>query len=289
MMNKSKRIKFLSLVLAASGFVLASGDSAEVSAQRDPFSKTNAPAPRTSGSAPRPSNSSGIAVPKPEKPKPAAPAPVGIPAIEDRIAYYKRLRETAAAQNQPIPKVTSVLTLGEMSVVGIFRTPRGYAAMVEAKPIKLSYTIYPGEKFFDGQLVAIEENRLVFRRVTKWTNGKFVASEENKSLRQYTVEQEVQGTAPVETTAKTTETPANPAVSPDEKAKTTSVISTAVIASPLEEMNNQPVEKPKEAVKTKTAGKGKKTKTGASKAKSGSSSSANAEKKTVKVAQNQDQ
>jgi hypothetical protein len=50
-----------------------------------------------------------------------------------------------------------------MSVTGIFKTPRGYAAMVEAAPIKLSYTIYPGEKFFDGQLVAVEENRLVFR------------------------------------------------------------------------------------------------------------------------------
>ncbi len=46
--------------------------------------------------------------------------------------------------------------------------------MVEATPIKLSYTIYPGEKFFDGQLVAVEENRLVFRTVTKIGNGKFV-------------------------------------------------------------------------------------------------------------------
>ena len=36
--------------------------------------------------------------------------------------------------------------------------------MIEATPIKLSYVIYPGELFYDGQLVAIEENRLVFRR-----------------------------------------------------------------------------------------------------------------------------
>ena len=39
--------------------------------------------------------------------------------------------------------------------------------MVHATPINLSYTIYPGEKFFDGQLVAIEENRLTFRKVIK--------------------------------------------------------------------------------------------------------------------------
>ena len=57
--------------------------------------------------------------------------------------------------------------------------------MVEATPIKLSYTIYPGEKFFDGQLVAVEENRLIFRKVTKTSEGKFVASVENKPLRQF--------------------------------------------------------------------------------------------------------
>ena len=95
---------------------------------------------------------------------PASPVNFGPPAIEARIEYYKRLRETAAANGSPLPKVTSVLTLNEMAVTGIFKTPRGYAAMVEATPIKLSYTIYPGEKFFDGQLVAVEENRLVFRR-----------------------------------------------------------------------------------------------------------------------------
>ena len=99
-----------------------------------------------------------------------------MPTIEQRIEFFKRLRETAAMNNQPLPKVTSVLTLNEMAVTGIFKTPRGYAAMVEAVPIKLTYTIYPGEKFFDGQLVAVEENRLVFRKVTKMGQNKFVAS-----------------------------------------------------------------------------------------------------------------
>jgi hypothetical protein len=69
-------------------------------------------------------------------------------------------------------------------VTGIFRTPRGYAAMVEATPIKLSYVIYPGESFFNGQLVAIEEDRLVFRRETRWTDGRVEKAVENKPLRQ---------------------------------------------------------------------------------------------------------
>jgi hypothetical protein len=90
----------------------------------------------------------------------------------------------AMNMQQPAPKPTTALLLGEMQVIGIFRTPRGYAAMVEATPIKLSYTIYPGEKFYDGQLVAIEEDRLVFRRETRWTDGHLVRAVETKPLRQ---------------------------------------------------------------------------------------------------------
>lgn len=276
MINKTK---FLSLSLAAAGFLMLSGDLTEVSAQRDPFAKTAAPAPKTPGTKSVSTNPKNV---KPgEKPKPAAPMPVGAPAIQDRIAYYKKLREAAALQNQPIPKVTSVLTLDEMSVVGIFRTPRGFGAMVEAKPIKLSYTIYPGEKFFDAQLVAIEENRLVFRKVTKWSDGKLVASEENKTLRQYSVEQEVQGTAPVEPTASKTETAVN-TTPPSTESKDPKTAPPLIISSPLEELNKQPAAKTKESAKDKPADKNKKGKASASKDRK-------PVRKTVKVAENKDQ
>lgn len=83
--------------------------------------------------------------------------------------------------------------------------------MVEATPIKLSYTIYPGEKFFDGQLVAVEENRLVFRKVTKTAPNKFVASVENKPLQQYSMKSQVEGTAPVRgSSERPVQTAANP-------------------------------------------------------------------------------
>lgn len=282
MRNKSRKLKFLSLPLVALGLLLVGGESARVSAQRDPFSKPSVAAPRSPSA---PQTSSPTASAPAAKPKPAAPAPLPAPPIQDRIAYYKRLREAAAMNNQPLPKVTSVLTLDEMSVTGIFHTPRGYAAMVEAKPIKLSYTIYPGEKFFDGQLVAIEENRLVFRRVTKWSNGKLFAAEENKALREYTVDQQVQGTAPVEPSGKT-ESAANTAPDglTDDKAKPASSL---IISSPLEEMNRQPVES-KESAKSKSDKKGRAS---GSKKASPTKTSANrkAEKKSVKVAANSDQ
>jgi hypothetical protein len=89
----------------------------------------------------------------------------------------------AASAHIPPPKPTTALLLNEMQVTGIFRTPRGWAAMVEATPIKLSYVVYPGEMFFDGQLVAIEENRLVFRRDIVWADGRREKSVEIKPLR----------------------------------------------------------------------------------------------------------
>ncbi|HWT02676.1 MAG TPA: hypothetical protein VN256_20685 [Pyrinomonadaceae bacterium] len=111
-------------------------------------------------------------------------APVAPPSIQARIEAYKAQKLAAMNRQMPAPKPTTALLLNEMQVTGIFRTPRGYAAMIEATPIKLSYVIYPGETFFNGQLVAIEEDRLVFRRETRWTDGRVEKAVENKPLRQ---------------------------------------------------------------------------------------------------------
>lgn len=114
----------------------------------------------------------------------AVAAPLTPPSIQERIDRYKAQKALAMSTQQPAPKPTTALLLGEMQVIGIFRTPRGYAAMVEATPIKLSYVIYPGETFFDGQLVAIEEDRLVFRHETRWSDGRREMKVETKPLRQ---------------------------------------------------------------------------------------------------------
>src|SRR4030095_11199759 len=99
--------------------------------QRDPFSKYKPPVRR-----------------KVEK-KVATPVPA--PPIQARIDNYKAQKQAAMSRQQAAPKPTTALLLSEMQVKGIFRTPRGYAAMVQATPIKLSYVIYPGATFFDGQ------------------------------------------------------------------------------------------------------------------------------------------
>jgi len=131
-------------------------------AQRDPFSKFKPQLKR-----------------KVEK-KVAMPVPV--PDIKARIDKYKAQKLAAMNLQQAAPKPTTALLLSEVQVKGIFRTPRGYAAMVEATPIKLSYVVYPGEQFYDGMLVAIEESRLVFRKQTKWTDGRTVVAVETRPL-----------------------------------------------------------------------------------------------------------
>ena len=109
-----------------------------------------------------------------------------IPTIQERIAHYKAQKSAAMNARMPAPKPTTAVLLSEIQVIGISRSPRGYAAIIEATPIKLSYVIYPGEPFYDGQLVAIEDNRLVFRRETVFTDGRRERAVEYKGLRQPT-------------------------------------------------------------------------------------------------------
>lgn len=237
MIYKSKIVNLLSFLIAFTVILIGSGNFEKAFAQ-DPFRKRQAakPAPKPN---PNPSTAGTTTSSKPKekppvapKPTPAVPTVVKAPSIEERIAYYKMLRERAAMNGEPLPKVTTVLLLEEMAVTGIFRTSKGYSAMVEAKPIKLSYAIYPGEKFFDGQLVAIEENRLVFRKVTKMSNNKYLVGEENLALRQYTVQEELQGTAPAEAPKGEQAANSQPVSQPEEK-KTVAPI---MIVSPLDEM-----------------------------------------------------
>ena len=122
---------------------------------------------------------------KPADPKAKKNVPVLVapPSVKARIETYKEQRARAMESQQPVPKPTTALLLGETQITGIFRTPRGYAAMVLATPIKLSYVVYPGERFYDAQLVAIEEGRLVFRREQRWSDGRRETLVETKPLR----------------------------------------------------------------------------------------------------------
>ena len=121
---------------------------------------------------------------EPPKGGPKLAGEASIPSIQERINLYKAQKQAAMSARMPAPKPTTALLLSEIEVIGISRTPRGYAAIVQATPIKLSYVIYPGEPFYDGQLVAIEEKTLVFRHETVLTDGRRTKNVQVKPLRQ---------------------------------------------------------------------------------------------------------
>jgi hypothetical protein len=174
--TKTSRVRFMAALIGAvmiifSGFLVTAvaqesqtvkPTSKPVTGGRDPFRKYEPPRPsvkRIAGQA-------------------------AIPSIQDRINSYKAQKAAAINARMPAPKPTTALLLSEIQVIGISRSPRGYAAIIEATPIKLSYVIYPGERFYDGQLVAIEDNRLVFRREIVFTDGRRERTVEYKPLRQ---------------------------------------------------------------------------------------------------------
>jgi hypothetical protein len=172
--------------------VLAKPETTEKSAGRDPFKKYEVTRKLTKGTA--------------SKLEP--------PSIQVRIDRYRAQKLVAANAHVSPPKPTTALLLNEVQVTGIFRTPRGWSAMVEATPFnpKLSYVIYPGESFFDGQLVAIEEGRLVFRRDIMWNDGRREKSVDVKPLRQPSPVEAMTAakTAPASAPATETEKPAAP-------------------------------------------------------------------------------
>ncbi len=174
-MNHSKIMPRLALavVMAIAGF--SSANLTNVHAQENEPSKR--PAKRTGGRDPF----SKYVPPRPPVKKSGLVLP---PSIQERIEQYKAQKQAAMRNLVPAPKPTTAFLLNELQVLGVSRSPRGYAAIVEATPIKLAYVIYPGEKFYDGQLVAIEDSRLVFRRETVFSDGKRERTVEMKSLRQ---------------------------------------------------------------------------------------------------------
>jgi hypothetical protein len=177
--DKKPAIGFLFAGLLTSGLILATtGPASEVVAQNETAKKTTSARRVSGGRDP---------FKKYEPPKPTLKKVRGQvlpPTIQERIESYKAQKLAAMNARMPAPKPTTALLLSEIQVVGISRTPRGYAAIVEATPIKLTYVIYPGEPFYDGQLVAIEDTRLVFRHETVFTDGRREPSVQLKSLRQ---------------------------------------------------------------------------------------------------------
>lgn len=64
----------------------------------------------------------------------------------------------------PRPEGVPGLLIDEVNLVGILKTPKGYIAQVQAADREKSYLLREGEQLYDGEVVSIDENEVVFKQ-----------------------------------------------------------------------------------------------------------------------------
>jgi Tfp pilus assembly protein PilP len=67
----------------------------------------------------------------------------------------------------PRPEGIPGLLIDEVSLIGIIRTPAGYIAQVQAADRQKSFLLHEGEELYDGEVVSIDNNEVVFRQIVR--------------------------------------------------------------------------------------------------------------------------
>jgi len=87
----------------------------------------------------------------------------------DRRDPFKSLlaaRETNEPRG-PRPEGVPGLLIDEVIISGIFRTPEGWLAQVQAADNEKSYLIRVGDQLYDGDVLAISPNEVVFNQIVQ--------------------------------------------------------------------------------------------------------------------------
>jgi hypothetical protein len=67
----------------------------------------------------------------------------------------------------PRPEGVPGLLIDEIDLTGIWRTSRGYVAQVAAANQKKSYLLREGDQLYDGDVVSINKNEVVFKQIVQ--------------------------------------------------------------------------------------------------------------------------
>jgi hypothetical protein len=65
----------------------------------------------------------------------------------------------------PRPEGIPGLLIDEIDLTGIFKTKRGYSAQVLASNKEKSYLLHEGDQLYDGDVLSITENEVVFKQI----------------------------------------------------------------------------------------------------------------------------
>ncbi|HVR98906.1 MAG TPA: hypothetical protein VMW27_19965 [Thermoanaerobaculia bacterium] len=67
----------------------------------------------------------------------------------------------------PRPEGIPGLLIDEIDLTGIFRTSKGFVAQVSAANQKRSYLLKEGDQLYDGDVVSISRNEVVFKQIVQ--------------------------------------------------------------------------------------------------------------------------
>lgn len=67
----------------------------------------------------------------------------------------------------PRPEGVPGLLIDEIDLTGVFRTSKGYVAQVSAANQKKSYLLREGDQLYDGDVVSINRNEVVFKQIVQ--------------------------------------------------------------------------------------------------------------------------
>lgn len=67
----------------------------------------------------------------------------------------------------PRPEGVPGLLIDEIDLTGIFRTSKGYVAQVSAANQKKSYLLREGDQLYDGDVVSINRDEVVFKQIVQ--------------------------------------------------------------------------------------------------------------------------
>jgi len=87
----------------------------------------------------------------------------------DRRDPFKSLLAAREANEPrgPRPEGIPGLLIDEVIISGIFRTPEGWLAQTQASNNEKSYLIRVGDQLYDGDVIAISANEVVFKQIVQ--------------------------------------------------------------------------------------------------------------------------
>ena len=77
------------------------------------------------------------------------------------------MKEKDLAAAAPRPDGIPGLLIDEIELTGIFRTSKGYVAQVRVPTKAKSYLLKEGDQVYDGDVVSINRNEVVFKQVVQ--------------------------------------------------------------------------------------------------------------------------